>query len=119
MGLEKSEAGYAVKDRLALVCSALWDLDDGVTHPIFEAKRLGHGKRLNSANWRSRVAIALDYLRKGGVPEPEALKRISQIPGIEKLLYGKNPSKEKSPKIAGWCSTVETNKGKPIASTES
>ena len=100
MGLEKSEAGYAVKARLALVCSALWDLDDGVTQPIFEAKRLGHGARLNSAIWRSRttVAIALDYLMKGGVPETEALKRISQIPGIEKLLSGKNPSKEKSPK---------------------
>jgi hypothetical protein len=99
-GLKKSGAGYSVRDRLALVCSALWDLDDGVTHPIFKAKKLEHGKRLNSAIWRSRttIAIALDFLMKAGVPETQALKQVSKIPGIEKLLSGKSPSKEKSPK---------------------
>jgi hypothetical protein len=99
-GLEKSEAGYAVSDRLALVCSALWDLDDGVTHPIFKAKKLSHGPRLNSVIWRARttVAVALDFLMKADVPETDALKQVAKIPGIEKLLIGRNPSKEKSPK---------------------
>jgi hypothetical protein len=107
MGLEKSEAGYAVKDRLALVCSALWDLDDGVTHPIFKAKKLGHGARLNSVKWRSRttIAMAYDFLREADVSETEALKQISQIPGIEKLLSGKSPSKEKSPK--NWWTVLD------------
>ena len=100
MGLENSASGDAVRDRLALVGSALWDLDDGVTHPIFKAKELGHGKRLNSAIWRSRtvIAIALDFLMEADVPEIEALKQVSKIPGMEKLLSGKSPSKEKSPR---------------------
>ena len=91
---------YAARDKLAFIIAALWDLDDGVTHPIFKSKKLSHGKRLNSAIWRARttVAIALDFLMKANVPETEALKQISKIPGIEKLLSGKNPSKEKSPK---------------------
>jgi hypothetical protein len=99
--LEKSRAGYAVRDRLALVGSALLDLDDGVTHPMLKAKKLHHGKRLNSAIWRARtsVAVVLDFLMRAGVPETEALKRISKIPGIEKLLSGKIPNKEKSPKF--------------------
>jgi hypothetical protein len=98
--LEKSGSGSAVRDKLALVGVALLDLDAGVTHPVFKAKKLGHGKRLNSAIHRARtsVAVALDFLMKAGVPETEALKRVSKIPGIEKLLSGKMPSKEKSPK---------------------
>ena len=35
---------------------------------------------------------------KANVLEADALRQISKIPGIEKLLSGKNPSKEKSPK---------------------
>jgi hypothetical protein len=107
MGLENSEAGYAVRDRLALVCAVLLDLDDGVTHPIFKAKKLSHGKRLNSVIWRSRttIAIAYDFLREADVSETGALKQISQIPGIEKLLSGKNPDKEKSPK--NWWTVLD------------
>jgi hypothetical protein len=106
-GLDESQAGYAVRDRLALVCAALLDLDDGVTHPIFKAKKLSHGPRLNSVIWRSRttIAIAYDYLRKAKVSETVALKQISQIPSLEKLLSGKNPSKEKSPK--NWWTVLD------------
>ena len=49
---------------------ALWDLDDGVTHPMFKAKKLEHGAPDSSAIWRSRtiLAVAFDYLMAAGVP---------------------------------------------------
>jgi hypothetical protein len=95
-----ADVNYAARDKIASLCVALSDLNDGVPHPIFQAKRLEHGKRLNSIIWRSRttVAIALDYLIKANVSEAVALKQVANIPGIEKLLSGKNPSKQKSPK---------------------
>jgi hypothetical protein len=95
-----ADADFAARDKLAVLMAALSDLNDGVTHPIFKAKKLSHGKRLNSVILRSRttLAIALDYLIAAEVPAHVALKTISKTAGIEKLLSGKNPSREKSPR---------------------
>jgi hypothetical protein len=95
-----ANAGFAARDKRALFMVALTDLDDGVTHPVFKAKKLSHGKRLNSAILRSRttLAIALDYLIAAEVSVHVALKTVSKTPGIEKLLSGKNPNREKSPR---------------------
>jgi hypothetical protein len=94
-----TDTNYAARDKLTIFMAALLDLNDGVTHPISKAKKLPHGKRLNSIILRSRttLAIALDYLIAADVRVPVALKMISKTPGIEKLLSGKNPNKEKSP----------------------
>jgi hypothetical protein len=88
--LERSgaDANHGARDKLALISLAIWDLDDGVTHPMFKAKRLAHGAPDSSAIWRSRtiLAAALDYLIAAGVLSPVASKKISKTPGIEKLL---------------------------------
>ena len=88
--LERSgaDANHAARDKLALISLAMWDLDDGVTHPMFKAKKLEHGAPDSSAIWRSRtiLAVAFDYLMAAGVPSHVASKKISKTPGIEKLL---------------------------------
>ena len=83
-----ADANNAARDKLALISLALWDLDDGVTHPMFKAKKVEHGAPDRSDIWRSRttLAIAFDYLMAAGVPSRVASKKISKIPGIEKLL---------------------------------
>ena len=88
--LERSgaDANHAARDKLALISLALWDLDAGMTHPMFKAKKLEHGAPDSTAIWRSRtiLAIAFDYLIAAGVPSHVASKKISKTPGIEKLL---------------------------------
>jgi hypothetical protein len=93
-----ADANYAARDKITLFIIALRDLNDGVTHPIFKAKKLSHGKRPNSFILRSRttLAIALDYLIAADVPARVALKEISKTPGIKKLL-SKRAAAEKSP----------------------
>ena len=83
-----ADANNAAIDKLALISLALWDLDSGVTHPMFKAKKLEHGAPDSTAIWRSRtiLAIAFDYLMAAGVPSRVASKKISKTPGIEKLL---------------------------------
>jgi hypothetical protein len=99
------DANYAARDKISQISVALLDLDNGVTHPIFEAKELGHGPPDSSVVWRSRttLAIALDYLIEAKVPSYIALKKISETPGIEKLL-SKGASAEKSP--LNWRTTL-------------
>jgi hypothetical protein len=93
-----ADADHAARHKLALVSVALLDLDNGVTHPMFKAKKLEHGAPDSSAMWRSRttLGIALDYLILANVPTGVALKKISKTPGIEKLL-SKGADAEKSP----------------------
>ncbi len=83
-----ADAKIAAIDKLALLSLALWDLDSGVTHPMFKAKKLKHGAPDNTAIWRSRtiLAVAFDYLMKASVPSRVASKKISKTLGIKKLL---------------------------------
>ena len=83
-----ADANNVASDKLALISLALWDLDDGVTHPMFKAKKLEHGAPDRTDIWRSRtlLAVALDYLIAARVPSRVASKKISKTPGIEKLL---------------------------------
>lgn len=75
-------------EKLAVISLALWGLEHGVSHPMFETKKLGHGAPDRTDIWRSRttLAIAFDYLMAAGVPSQDASKKISKTPGIEKLL---------------------------------
>ena len=88
--LKRSGAGasHEAHDKLAVIGLALWDLDAGITHPMFKARKLGHGAPDSTDIWRSRttLAIAFDYLMAAGVPSRDASKKISKTPGIEKLL---------------------------------
>jgi hypothetical protein len=88
--LERSgaDANHAARDKLALISLAFWDLDNGVTHPMFKARKLEHGAPDSTAIWRSRtiLAVAFDYLMAAGVPSRVALKKVSKTPGFEKLL---------------------------------
>ena len=83
-----ADAKHEGHDKLAVIGLALWDLDGGITHPMFKAKKLEHGAPDNTDIWRSRttLAIAFDYLMAAGVPSRDASKKISKTPGIEKLL---------------------------------
>ena len=63
--LERSgaDANHAARDKLALISLAICDLDDGVTHPMFKAKRLKHGapdsQSRASSMWHIRIASSL------------------------------------------------------------
>jgi hypothetical protein len=83
-----ADASPEAHDKLAVIGLALWDLDAGITHPMFKAKKLVHGAPDSTDIWRSRatLAIAFDYLIAAGVPSRDASKKISKTPGIEKLL---------------------------------
>ncbi len=65
-------------ERLAVISLALWGLEHGVPHPMFETKKLGHGAPDRTDIWRSRttLAIALDYLMAAGIPSQVASKKI-------------------------------------------
>ena len=93
-----ADANYAARDKIARISVALsLDLDDGVSDPIFKAKKLSHGKRFNSAVLRSRttIAIALDFAIEAKA-KADVLEKISKIPGIKELL-SKGAAAEKSP----------------------
>ena len=83
-----ADANRAAFEKLARIGLALLDLDAGITHPMFKAKKLEHGAPDSTDIWRSRttLAIAFDYLMAAGVPSRDASKKISKTPGIEKLL---------------------------------
>jgi hypothetical protein len=100
-----ADADYAARNKLAFFMAELCDLDDGVQSPIFEARKLGYGAPDSSVIWRSRttLAIAFDFLRKAGVSEADALKTISETPGIEKIL-SKGADAKKAPR--NWRATL-------------
>ena len=83
-----ADANHKAYEKLAVISLALWDLERGVTHPMFKAEKLEHGEPDSTDIWRSRttLAIAFDYLMAAGVPSQDASKKISKTPGIEKLL---------------------------------
>ena len=65
-------------EKLAVISLALWDLEHGVSHPMFKAKKLEHGAPDSTDIWRSRttLAIAFDYLMAAGIPSQDASKKI-------------------------------------------
>ena len=65
-------------EKLAVISLALWGLEHGVSHPMFETKKLGHGAPDRTDIWRSRttLAIAFDYLMAAGIPSQVASKKI-------------------------------------------
>jgi hypothetical protein len=83
-----ADASHEAHDKLAVIGLALLDLEAGITHPIFKARKLEHGAPESTDIWRSRttLAIAFDYLMVAGVLSQDASKKISKAPGIEKLL---------------------------------
>jgi hypothetical protein len=83
------EAGdSAAKDKLMGYYSALRDLGQGITHPIFKASTRRGKPPPSSEVWRSRatVAIALDCFLRAKISFEDAFKKIKKVPNIQRLV---------------------------------
>jgi hypothetical protein len=100
------EAGASTaKDKLMGYYSALRDLDQGITHPIFKAAtRIGKPPP-GSVVWRSRatVAIALDCFLRAGISFDDAFKRIKKVPNIQRLV---SPGRDLKKSVQNWRDTL-------------
>jgi hypothetical protein len=95
----------AAKDKLMGYYSALRDLSQGITHPIFKASvRMGKPPP-SSEMWRSRatVAIALDCLLKSKISFDDAFKKIKKMPNIKRIVSGGGNLKKS---VKNWRDTL-------------
>jgi hypothetical protein len=83
------EAGApAAQAKLMSYYALLTDLDRGIDHPIFKARKRRGKPPPSSQQWLSRatVAIALDCYLRAKIPFKDAYNKIKQVPDIKRLV---------------------------------
>jgi hypothetical protein len=83
------EAGApAAQAKLMGYYALLTDLDRGIDHPIFKARKRRGKPPPSSQEWLSRatVAIALDCYLRAKIPFKDAYNKIKKVPNIQRLV---------------------------------
>lgn len=100
--LLKALGETGLSDEMYRLALALNDLDTGVVHPVVAPNVRGGGRVPDPSDvWvnRTRVAFAIECLRRAGRPDNVICKRLKKYPGLQSLL---RPGTELETAAFGW-----------------